>query len=70
VTISAGHLRGGLESEDAAAAKFAQPSQRVLEAVNGAQRIELVDNEPQFLVAARRLTHGFENRKVHPGGDH
>ena len=63
------HLRNGLEAQDAAAAKFAQPRQRILEAVNGAEGIELIDDEPQALIPLFRLAHGLHDGQPHPRGD-
>jgi len=54
----------------AAAAEFSQPRQRVLETVDGAERVELVNDEPQTLIPVLRLTHGLEYGEAHPSRNH
>ena len=69
-SVGTGYLRSRLKSEDTAAAKFPQPRQCILEAVNRAQCIEFIDDKPQPLIAALGLAHGLEYGEVHPSGDH
>src|SRR5262249_35983018 len=54
-----------LKTKDAAAAKFAQPGKRILEAIDLAERIQLIDHEPQPLFAFITI-HGLENSEPHP----
>src|SRR5262249_18433839 len=61
-------LGDALESQDDSAADFAKACESIFEAVNGAKRAELVDDEPDSLVAGRSAQ-GFEDRKAHPGAD-
>src|SRR5258708_16804604 len=68
--VQAGNLRDRLESQDTAASEFSQPRQRVLEPVDGAQRVEFIDDKPQPLIIARRSAHRLEYGEMHPGGDH
>src|SRR5579862_1295721 len=63
--VGARDLRQGLHPQYATAAKLAQPCQGVLEAVDGAERIELVDDEPQPLVVLR-LLHRLEDCQPYP----
>ena len=60
-------MRNRLETQDAPTAKFSQPRQRVLEPVDGSERIELVDHEPQAPWVTG-IDHGLEDREAHPGG--
>jgi hypothetical protein len=64
--VGTGNLRNRLEAENAAAAEFAQTGQNVLEAVDLAQRVQLIDDEPQALISLRTI-HGLEDRQAHPG---
>jgi hypothetical protein len=52
-----------------AAVELAEPSECVLESVDGAERVEFVDREPESLVALP-LRHGREDREAHPNGAH
>ena len=45
------NLGNGLETQYAAASELQQPSQSVLESVNLSERVQLVDDEPQPLIA-------------------
>jgi len=67
--VSAGHLGDRLESEDAAATELAQARERVLEAINCAEGVQLVYDEPQALVSFV-VIHGLEDPESHPGRDH
>src|SRR6185312_15987671 len=58
-----------LEPEHTAPTELAQPRQGVLQTVYGPQRIELIDDEPQPLIA-RGTIHGLEDAEAHPRGDH
>ena len=62
------HLGDGLEAEHAATTELAQARERVLESVDGAERIEFVDDEPEALVALPS-GHGLEDREAQPRGD-
>src|SRR5256885_1102754 len=59
--IGARHLADRLEPENAASAELAQPRQGVLEAIDLAERVELVDQEPQPLIAFTSA-HRLEDR--------
>jgi hypothetical protein len=52
-----------------AAAELAEPRECVLESVDGAERVEFVDREPELLVALP-LRHRLEGREAHPNGAH
>ena len=58
----------GLEAHDAAAAELTESGQGVFEAVDGAEGVEFVDDEPEFLISFG-VAHGFENGESHPGAD-
>src|SRR5437870_4713672 len=66
--IGARHLADRLEPENAASAELTQPRQGVLEAVDLPERVELVDEEPQPLIAFTPA-HRFEDRDPQPRGD-
>jgi len=51
VAIGTRHLGNGLEAEDTAATELPEARERVLEAIDGTQCVELVDHEPHSLVA-------------------
>src|SRR5205807_4405445 len=68
VAIGAPHLGDTLEREHAAAAEFAKPRKRILQAIDGPERIELVDDKPEPLISLSAV-HGFEDREPHPGAD-
>src|SRR5437764_9195952 len=62
--IGARHLADRLEPENAASAELTQPRQGVLQAVDlaeRAERVELVDEEPEPLIAFTPA-HRFEDR--------
>jgi hypothetical protein len=66
VPVRAPHLRDALEAEHAAPAEFPQARERVLETVDLAQRVELVDDEPEPPIALP-ARHRLEDRKAQPG---
>src|ERR1700740_1765297 len=59
VPVSPAHLRNALESEHASTPELAESGERILQSINRAQRIELVYDEPQSVVALVQA-HGFE----------
>ena len=67
--VGAGDLGDGLESEDAATAEFPKACERVLEAIDCAEGVQLVYDEPQALVSLV-VIHGLEDPESHPGRDH
>jgi len=67
--VGAGDLGDGLEAEDAAAAELSQARERVLEAIDCAEGVQLVYDEPQALVGFV-VIHGLEDPESHPGRDH
>src|ERR1700679_3104184 len=50
LSVRAGYLGDRLKTQDAAASEFSQPRQCILETVDGAQCIELINDEPQTLI--------------------
>src|SRR5882762_11982310 len=66
--VGARHLADRLEAQETASAELAQPRERILEAVDLTERIELVDDEPQPLIPLVP-SHRLEHREPHPRGD-
>src|SRR5580658_977823 len=66
--VEAGYLGDRLQAQDAAAAEFSQARQRILESVDGPERVELIDDEPQSLIPWR-ATHRLENTQPYPRSD-
>src|SRR6185312_12998763 len=63
--VEARYLRSRLKTQHAAAAEFSQPRQCILEAVDRAERIELVDDQPQAQILLWSV-HRLEDREAHP----
>src|SRR6185437_7571827 len=69
VTIGAGDLSYRLKSQYAPPAELPQPGERILEAVDSSERIELVHDEPQPLISLS-TAHRLEDREPNPRRDH
>ena len=67
-SVSTGDLGNRLEAKDAAATEFSQARERVLQPVDGAERVELVHHEPQPLIVLRAIE-CLKDREPHPGRD-
>ena len=68
VAVGGTHLRDGLKTQYATAAELPKSCERVLQSIDGAQGIELVDDKPEALVTLR-AAHRLEDGEAHPGGD-
>src|SRR5262249_41738920 len=67
--VSGRDLCHRLEAQNTTATDLAQPRQRVLESVDRAEGIELVDHEPQALVDALGSAQRLEDGEPNPAGD-
>jgi hypothetical protein len=57
-----------LKTQHTTATEFSQACQRILKAVYFTERIELIDDKPQTLIAFLAI-HGLDDAKTHPGRD-
>src|ERR1700677_5080319 len=69
LTVGTRHLCNRLKSQHGPPADLAQPRQRILEAIDLAESIQLVNDEPQPLVPLPAV-HSLEDRDPHPSGNH
>src|SRR3546814_11789301 len=62
-------LRERLESDRDAATKLAKPRLRILQPLDPAQRVQLVNMEPDARIERRLERQGFKDCNIHPPGD-